>query len=619
MSSPMCVGCGVPTEPGWQFCPLCGRSLVRNCSECGEPLAPRWKLCPMCGASATSDPALTAAAVLSSNQLERREQGWSLYQRLLDVFTAPVTPLREQLQQADRLSLLLAARDPDRFKPACSAGITALVQLQYDESLPEPVRKALARLESHRGDLLAQLEPTLDAVRHSARDVAGLNLPEGGGEKILSGVGSFSDPTSRTGLGALGGATIGSFLFPGVGTLIGGAIGAFWGHSHTTTKQQAILEKYDRAFADVFPALLAVFGRAWDRSVDHIVERNSLKFDRHQFFRAAEEEWLKLRDAYQPGEAAHAAIMNYMDRWGPCPEALHFAAVNCLFLGGEERQTEARTWSEMQVRLFPHRADTFLTGVELALDQRDWSGAVHTATQGWERYPTDVRLRLAQIESLSAAGRTRDAEAVVQELKEIPTPLDPWLILVRGKHRLGDSIETGLALRTWLGEVACPARVARIVREDVRLGSHFAEIASGVPELVPFTEGLERELPAIVRSYLKANGTTTFHGKPTAEKLRGAEESFLKLEPKEEVLYFFDWSFWGTAKSGLAITDRRVLWIYTGVELVSIPLRGLDPNKVEFDGNILTVGDHTVSLDDRDLGMALREALAEIASAVNRK
>jgi adenylate cyclase len=58
-----CPACGFATDPGFAFCPKCGRRLPRDCAACGFACAPDFAFCPKCGASFEAAAAPPSAAI----------------------------------------------------------------------------------------------------------------------------------------------------------------------------------------------------------------------------------------------------------------------------------------------------------------------------------------------------------------------------------------------------------------------------------------------------------------------------------------------------------------------------------------------------------------------------
>lgn len=44
-----CIHCGKPVDPGFAFCPGCGKSLKDLCPNCSSEVKGDWQVCPHCG------------------------------------------------------------------------------------------------------------------------------------------------------------------------------------------------------------------------------------------------------------------------------------------------------------------------------------------------------------------------------------------------------------------------------------------------------------------------------------------------------------------------------------------------------------------------------------------
>jgi hypothetical protein len=638
-ASSICA-CGAEVRAGWQFCPSCGRTTPKTCKRCNNALEATWKVCPFCGepSAATastpiSTPVLeltplepvrgtpptpgvvtTPAGTPSGPVWDARELSWSLADSLLREFVKPINPLFTALTKPfDSLAKLLAARDPALFVHACSAGLAAVGQQRISSTWPAPVRTALAGLDAHRKELLALLDPTVELIRSTSRDVAALNLPEGFWAQLAHGAGQAATPSTGAGMGALGGATIGSFIMPGIGTAIGGALGAIFGGSSSEKKNQAILEKYDQAFAQLPGAILELWNHVWDR-VAEASQNLGCPLPVHTHYVEAETEWESLR---QRETAGYPDVADYLERWGPMPDALRALFVGCLFCNLGGGVDEARALASRQRQLFPTRPDTLESQADLALHAGQWVDAVKQADLGLRLDAEHHRLKRLRIEALAALGRTSEAESSIKVAPEVPEQESPWVAYVRGSYRGRDVNAAVAAIQAWLAANAGAAAVARCLRQDAYLAPHFADLAGRVPALQPFTQGIDAECAAIVVSILPADGNKSHHGNLPVEKWANVQSHILKGE-RGKLLYFYDWSFWNDGKIGLALTPMYVIWRCLWSEPIHIPLRGLKPTEVRAEGTHLHVGAQSVDLEDATLALLLDAAISELCVAVNR-
>lgn len=653
MSSPSTCLCGLALRPEWQFCPGCGRTPGKTCGRCDKPLEAAWRHCPFCGEAVAaalvgvvhaaeaapgprvavpapsdvpaielvpvspSGPTPLATPAVAGPTWEPTDLCWALHDALFRAFLKPFGPLFAAVGKADSLSKLMTAREPGLFVNAAAVGLTNVAGQRIYSVWPAAVRSALGRLEGHRRELLALLDPAVAHIRETARAVTDLRLPEGFWDELVHGAGQAATPTTGTGMGAVGGATLGSLLLPGLGTLLGGALGAVIGGDAANQKTRAVLERYDQAWAQLLPGLQSVWDGAWD-AVAEAAHQAGCPLPGHPHYDDAEEAWGPLRDRLVAGAAGHADLAGYLDEWGPVPDALRLLFIGCLFEGWGGGAGEARALAERQRRLFPTRPETFECLADLALSGGDAAEALKHAEQGLRIDPESHPLKLARVEALAVLGRAKDAEAAVQAAGEPADQPSPWLSYVRGAARTGDVARVAAAVTAWLATGPVLAHAARLLRTDPFVGPHFAAVAARVADLRPFNRGLGEECAAIVRSLLPADGTKAHHGDLPAAKQAGFAQAFPRLEAGEKLLYFYDWSLWNDAMIGLALTTRRVLWRCMWASPVAVPLAGLDPTDVAADGTFLRVADQRVDLENPHLATLLDAAITELALAVNR-
>lgn len=621
MSVALRCPCGVEVRAGWQFCPACGRAAARTCPRCNNALEASWKVCPFCGDGSTTpaeEPGRVAApmpdaapAQASSGPVwEARDLTWSLYDALFRQFLKPLNPLLAAVRQPfAALSKCLAAREPGPFVTACTTGLAAVVQQRTHPVWPAPVRAALADLERQQADLLQSLAPTVSAIRAAVAEVRAANVPDAVWAHHAAKVAATAPPKNEASSGAIGGAALGSLFLPGIGTAIGGVLGAILADNTPQTKHLALVEKYDKAFGQLHGAIEELWRQTWNRFAE-ATNAHGGSLPGHAHYAEAEKEWNAIRQRVFANQATHADVLSYLTSWGPMPDALRVLFVGCMFHGWGGGVAEATTLAEQARRLFPTRPDTAESHADLALHGRQWAEALRCADQGVRLDGAARRLRLLRLEALGALGRTEEGEATAKRIPDVAGAECAWIAYVRGALRGRDTEAAGVAVTAWLATGSKVPTVVRLLRHDEYLAGHFSGLAHRVPALVPFTQGGAAECAAIVAAQ--------FPPAPVPpEKLANVQSQIVRGD-YGPILHFIDWSLWKDGKIGLALTASHVVWRCLWAEPVVIPLKGLKPEQIKGEGVILVVGTQRVNMESSALAKSLAEVIGELCQVVNR-
>jgi len=240
-----------------------------------------------------------------------------------------------------------------------------------------------------------------------------------------------------------------------------------------------------------------------------------------------------------------------------------------------------------------------------ALEKRDFAEACQFCKKGRATFPNEPGLWLSQIEALAASGNLSAAYAEERAARSTEIGRQATFHFIRGLIRGDRNIEAAVMLGRWMGEEGKPAAVTRSLRQDVITNCLIADHQLVLPS------GVHGELAGIIQAKLKAD-QTRFFGEPPPQILQNARAEFMSLRVGEEVLYFRDWSVWKNGKTGLVITNQRVLWKCLWEAPVSVELRELDLRKVSSTDNYLVINGNRVDIEAKDEAAALAETIKEL-------
>lgn len=610
----------VPSAPTIDYCcPACQSSLQSPPADAGREVE-----CPSCRQRLIVP--VSESAGSSDAQQQAPDPGWGLYTRVRQAFFTPINELEQEAARGASLADPLAPWEPDRIGCVCSAALSAVTALELDASLPEAFRAALLRVEQHRSRLLGSLDPAAWELRAALQQVRGLNLPPGWLEGVLTEAARANDnPLSETGRVAIGGAFVGTCVLPGVGTVVGYALGALLSHAASREKdnghQQATLARFNQAANAMMAAVRNLFVQVWDGIAQVLIPSGDSSVREAVFFAEAEQRWEALAASFRqrltPEHAAWAwdEVMRFQGEWGPHPDALDTAARLCLPPYARDLDTAA-AWADLQLRLFPSLPEGYENRAEVYLELGDFEGCYRLSHEGLRISPGYERLVLLQIESLAGLGRMGDARALVASRCDAGAGGEAWLRYVRGLYHSGRLAEAAEAAREWAVGTTIVHGVAYSIRMDPVMGHDLAFLAH-LPEFAQAMQAPDWELRGIVETMLDADGARSFRGNLTAERLATIRAAFPSLAPGERVLYFLDGSRW-YGSGGLVITTSRALWKSAWREPVAMHLAGLSPEQVGAEGGVLKLNGQAMDLKEPVLAANLAAALLELAGAVRR-
>jgi hypothetical protein len=536
---------------------------------------------------------------------------WSLRERVATTFSRPLHELDAAIHQAGDPVAVLDANDPARFQRACMLGMAGVTDLALDDTLPEPVRAALRSLPSHYQELLNLLQPAAQALTAAGPDLRNIQNFEGM-TGLLHGAAQAANPSTPVGVAAIGGATLGTLMLPGIGTAIGGAIGVWLGGKQVSKRDRLALQRFAAATKLMASAVDDLHHSMWNQLVRSLREEVGPNFPDAAYFETANVHWESLQAAL-PSPSERAAFRErleiYFREWGPHPRALFTAAQLCLppyplDLAGLEK------WVARHRALYPTDPTGHENATRLLLEQEQFEAALTTAARGLEIAAAHPGLREVRLEALAALGRVSEAEEAARLARQGRLVAAPEVPLIRGLMRGGRRAEAIERVRAWVQRDGKPAAIARQLQAFAPTALLLAEGAVPIPELAGVPPGVDGLLQAAVEEHLHADGAKSFLGAPPQDKWNHARDAWLHLDARERLLFFHDWSLWHNAKTGLAISNRRILWKCAWDDTVAVDLQGALGSRIAADQGELHFGGKTVDIQDNTLAASLAQALS---------
>jgi hypothetical protein len=499
-------------------------------------------------------------------------------------------------------------------------GLAAVTDLSLDDSLAGPVRAGLRKLPSHYQELLNTLAPAAQAINAAAPELRNI-IHIQDFTSFLHGAAQAANPSTAIGVAAIGGATIGSLVLPGIGTAIGGAIGVWLGGMQTSRRDRRALERFAEAVKLMWAAVGDLQRNLWNQIILFVKDEDGPVLADAAFFETATVQWASLRAALlaaaRPADraAGHLRLDTYLREWGPHPDGLALAA-RLLLPPDPPDLVHAAALVERHRVLYPGNPQGCENRGRLALEEGQFSSALDAAEQGLKAEAGHPGLHEVRLEALAALGRIGEAEEATRLARASNPGTAPELALIRGLMRGGRRAQAVERVRAWARRDGKPATIVRQLRAFAPTAVLVADGADPIPELMAVLAGVDGELQAVVEQHLRADGRRSYLGQPPGELAQNARGAFLQLQPGERLLFFHDWSLWHNAKAGFAITSRRLLWKGAWQDPIVVDLRQSGNLPVRAEKAVLHVGGKAVDVEDKALATALVAVLHDMFEVV---
>ncbi len=545
-----------------------------------------------------------------------REMSWVLHGQLSRTLWEAFEPLLSRMEQSKTWQEYFTANEPAQYEIAFVRGLSAVCRLSLSDH-PDYCRRALRKVEARRASFERLIETPSKALKQRLDEIRQLGLPDTMLAGYLTGSPKAGTRSSFGGWGALGGATIGSVLLPGIGTVVGAIIGGFMSGQSFGRNTEEVVLNFDTARTEMFTAVREGYQQLWDRFAREVRELGEVPPLTSSEIAAAEAEFERVvRGGPVESVATYRRLSAFIDEHGPKDEAVYLACRFCLDQRSEHRR-DAQRWKDLLKRLYPDRIETIECDARYSLEQKEYDGALSVLGNVDPNGMHTEGVRICRVEVMGAQGRDSQARRNFPRSRQDEIRVKYWLALVRGLFRHGNEVKVWDACDAWIREADNPGVVGRELRLDPLLSPHYEFFADHISRLRPYREGKRGLLRAIVEAGTKATKTKVSYTRKVPTEVRtNANESFLILQPTETLLYFYDWSTWGNGKSGLALTDRRLIWKCVWQEPVQLELRDLDPDQMTATGTILQIHDKYLDTGDILLTHSLPTVLREVRKVV---
>jgi DNA-directed RNA polymerase subunit RPC12/RpoP len=558
------------------------------------------------------------------------ELSWVLHDLIENAYWAPFAAHFSGQAPAQDLDAYLAARDIGWFRQLCITGIAKVHALTLPPAFPETIRNAVRSATGIRDRLLAGLEPAGCLLTDAAARVSG-TLGSSGLVGVFHKAARVLNPSSNEGMAAAGGRLIGGVLLSTVGLsffgqLLGSVAGAAAAAQQAGNRNRAVLQQFDAAVKQVLSDIRDVHFALWAHVVERTAQAGGPKLKEVSHFTMASQALTEINDRYRGADidvwlkGRFYELEQFLRAWGPQREALVAYCTHGLGMvwtdkeGGFPHKLDAM--HALCIRLYPNEHQGYQISAMVALERNEPARAMELADQGLRLTPSDRSLHSTRLEAAAIVGDHSMAEASFAVLTQQDQTHAPWVTRIRGLLRGSRFSETESVISKWLATGFTPAAILRALRRDTKVGPATEELRTTIPALRDLPRGVDTDLRGILETFLWDDGNCMHLTHIPKAKIDIITAEFLTMLRGEMLLFLYDWNFWGTSKTGFAITTLRVVWKCTWEDSVSITFDSLTSEQVSYKKTELIIGPMSVDLEDETMASCFACALREVVETV---
>lgn len=456
---------------------------------------------------------------------------------------------------------------------------------------------------------LALLTAPLDSLGSAWNAAAALDLPDDAAGEFLRGVGGVFRDGSSANVAAGAGLVVGSLLSGGLGAL-GLVAGAMIGTNQQRAREEAVLARVTDAASLVGTTCDAVFDAVWD----DLVLRCSAGLELSATYRAAYDRWsgissriLENASPDTAGPLAEEAVA-FIREAGPHFPALHIVIRLSLppYRAVTEQAVRVAEFSFNHYGAFiPGAAEDY---ADVLLESGEATKALQLLRSVQHAFADHPGLNLSMVDALAAVGRTDDCIREVQRARA-PHDLDAAAFAARGALRRSDVAGAAAFVSSFLAGADAPC--ARALQLGSREYLEPVFMSGQIPRL-----GLRHTLEGLIQLCVPA-GERRWSGLPPGQKGANAAKEVVALTRREEVLFFHDWSVFGDASTGFAITNRRIQWRCVWEQPVRVPLLDAVMAPPTREGSVLVFSGQRIDMDAEEFAMAIEEVFSLLRQILN--
>ena len=537
-------------------------------------------------------------------QMNKKDQVWLLWKNFDDTFYQGckefLLDITKGFDEEAGLDDWIRRTDPSRYEQAALEGLQMLGTVLSDRggSL-KAISGNRERLRQLSHQLIGNMRINSNRLSRASETVQSLNIPNSQIAGFFQGAAHSLNPTTSAGMGAAGGAAIGTILLPGIGTAIGGAIGGFLGGQQMENRIAEALQSHDDATEAMLKSLLSVMNKAWDILVEDIDFPNS------NYFSKIEEDWEVLNENEAQSSNVES-ILHFIEHKGPYLPAL--VKYGYILLDQDIPDVNAAR-NVVNRALKIHEINSllleFLSDVLLA--EGNYKKAIEKIHLGLEREPLHIGLRLSLIEALTL---NNDISTAKNEATQLTTdsglPDIPILFVAKGLIRKGNEQDAIIEVLEHMKTTGSPSRVLKTAATIPFIKDIVATGKLNPPDKITSPKSIAGRLP-----YEK---DIMLRNLPSGDRKKNSTVWIGKLQKEETVLWFFDWSMFGNAKTGFLLTSKRVIWkcVFEAPEVFL--LKDLSVDDIQGENEYLTIRDSNVDMERQGLGELLTEVIQELCS-----
>ncbi len=502
----------------------------------------------------------TSDAIVTEFQHYNYNEASLIYFKARDCFQKEIVEILNEADKKEKLSQYLASYNTSTLNQALIKGLDDMTNFLCSSFNLQSNTEECIKLKSIFQEQLQAVKHAIYEIENAKEYVKRLDIPDSQWGGVVKGaLNANINPKYLFSSGL--GATLGSFVLPGIGTVLGAMAGGYFaGKQDDDQDKQALdnltnhINHFWNLIWQVFPNLLTSFLSLFHRYITFEVPPEQI----YQNFEQVSILQTKLANFFQQENPTQFEEMLPIAEEASIliPFDAHIHFWYSIILRNLGKFQDAKEQSEIATNLDPSFSFYWTEYTCCLLQNNEIPLALETTYSILKQFPEEIGVHQIAYDVFNAAGYKDEAAKETDYLLKNNNPADPDLLYYLFNYYAGrGDISKAIEYLEEIHNMLCFSSENLIniyndstydyIVKDSRTRHIFPKQFSDIfcyLDIHRFVDSLYqyKDIPH--------------------EKKRNARESFLYLVQNEKILFYQDTTTWGSGKDGFALTDKSIVW-----------------------------------------------------------